>query len=124
MLGEPCCVLFRTSSIRGHLPWDESLPYAIDLDMYGRVLADGTAVAIRGSLAQFRMSTGSWSAALSRVQRQQFEAWRDRAVETGLMALSPRELRLSQLMARLQHSLRQAAYRVTALRQRNRPETP
>jgi Glycosyl transferase family 2 len=124
LLGEPCCVMFRRTAIHRHLPFDDSLPYVIDLDMYTRILVDGTAVAIPESLARFRMSTGSWSARLSDVQRVQFEGWRDRAVATGLLELSPSELLRSRLMARVQHGLRQTAYRVTALGGRNRPKAP
>ena len=124
LLGEPCCVMFRRAAIKPHLPWDDSLPYAIDLDMYTRVLADGTAVAIRETLAQFRMSTGSWSAQLSSVQRVQFERWRDRAVTTGLLELTPAEHLQSRVMARVRHGLRQAAYRVTAIRARRHSGTP
>ena len=124
LLGEPCCVMFRRTAIQLHLPFDDSLPYVIDLDMYTRILADGTAVAIRESLAQFRMSTGSWSARLSDVQRVQFEGWRDRAVAAGLLELSPSEQLRSRLMARVQHGLRQTAYRVTAFGARNRPKAP
>jgi glycosyltransferase involved in cell wall biosynthesis len=124
LLGEPCCVMFRRAAIHRHLPFDESLPYVIDLDMYTRILADGTAVAIRESLAQFRISTGSWSARLSDVQRLHFEGWRDRAVATGLLELSPSELLQSRLMARVQHGLRQTAYRVTALAARKRLKAP
>lgn len=120
LLGEPCCVMFRRAAIDRHLPWDDSLPYVIDLDMYTRVLADGTAVMIRESLAQFRMSKGSWSTQLSKVQRHQFEGWRDRAVTTGLLELSRFELLRSRLMARVQNQLRQIAYRVTAIRERTR----
>ncbi|MEP7018972.1 MAG: glycosyltransferase family A protein [Actinomycetota bacterium] len=121
LLGEPCAVMFRRAAIDQHLPWDDSLPYVIDLDLYTRVLAYGTAVAIRESLAQFRMSTGSWSTQLNDVQRVQFEEWRDRAITTGLLELSPSELLRSRLMARVQHALRRAAYRVTAIRARRRP---
>jgi glycosyltransferase involved in cell wall biosynthesis len=124
LLGEPCCVMFRRSAIDRHLPWDDSLPYAIDLDMYSRVLADGPAVAVRESLARFRMASGSWSSQLSDVQRHQLEAWRDRAVVTGLLELGPVELLRSRVMARVQNALRQAAYRVTAIRQRNQPDAP
>ena len=123
LLGEPCCVMFRRVAIDRHLPWDDSLPYAIDLDMYTRVLTDGSAVAIRESLAQFRMSTGSWSEQLSGVQRMQFEGWRDRAVTTGFLDLNRSQLLRSRLMARVQHGLRQTAYRVTAIRQRARSDT-
>ena len=124
LLGEPCCVMFRRAAIEPHLPWDDSLPYAIDLDMYARVLADGPAVAIRRTLAQFRLSTGSWSAQLSSVQRLQFEQWRDRAVATGLVELSHAELLQSRARARFRHGLRQSAYRVTALRARTRSSAP
>lgn len=120
LLGEPCSVMFRKAAIDPHLPWDDSLPYAVDLDMYTRVLADGTAVMIRESLAQFRMSTGSWSAQLSDVQRRQFEGWRDRAIATGLLELSPSAILRSRLMALIQNGLRQTAYRVAAIRQRSR----
>ena len=124
LLGEACCVMFRRAAIEPHLPWDDSLPYAIDLDMYARVLADGPAVAIRRTLAQFRLSTGSWSAQLSSVQRLQFEQWRDRAVATGLVELSHAELLQSRARARFRHGLRQSAYRVTALRARTRSSAP
>ena len=120
LLGEPCCVLFRREALDRHLPWDDTLPYTIDLDMYTRVLAEGTAVATRESLAQFRMATGSWSAQLSRVQRNQFEGWRDRAIKDGLLELSPFELLQSRVMSGAQHGLRQAAYRVTAMRRSKR----
>jgi hypothetical protein len=116
LLGEPCCVMFRTAAIHQHLPWDGTLPYAIDLDMYTRVLGEGTAVAIRESLARFRISTGSWSEELNAVQRVQFEEWRDRAVTSGLLELSPVEVLRSRVMARVQHGLRRAAYRATAIR--------
>ena len=124
LLGEPCSVMFRRATMDRHLPWDDSLPYVIDLDMYSRVLADGTAVAIHQSLARFRMSTGSWSAALSDVQRQQFEGWRDRAVATGLLELSRAAILRSRLMSRVQHGLRQGAYQVTANREKRRKSSP
>lgn len=124
LLGEPCCVMFRRAALDRHLPWDDSLPYVIDLDMYSRVLADGTAVAIRESLAQFRMSTGSWSAQLSDVQRHQFDRWRDRVVGTGLLELTAAEHFRARLMALVQHGLRQSAYRVTAIRARKHAITP
>lgn len=122
LLGEPCSVLFRRVAVTRHLPWDESLPYLIDLDMYSRVLQDGSAVAVRESLARFRLATGSWSSRLAGVQRAQFEAWRDRAVHTGILTLSPAQLVSARVMARVQHAMRQAAYLFTTLpRRRARP---
>ncbi|NMM25020.1 MAG: glycosyltransferase, partial [Phycicoccus sp.] len=120
LLGEPCSVLFRRSALERHLPWDDSIPYAIDLDMYSRVLGDGSAILVRESLARFRITSGSWSARLSNVQRDQFEAWRDRALAADLVALTPAELRRSHMMARAQDTLRKCAYRLTAIRVRRR----
>lgn len=124
LLGEPCCVMFRKTAIDHHLPWDGSLPYVIDLDMYTRVLEDGSAVAIRESLAQFRMATGSWSAQLSNVQRDQFDGWRDRAITAGLLELSCSRLLQSRLMAGVNYQLRQIAYRFTTIRQGRHPGAP
>lgn len=121
LLGEPSSVMFRRTAIQRHMPWDDSLPYVIDLDMYGRVLMDGSVIAIRRDLAQFRLADGSWSSSLAKVQRHQFDGWRERAVATGQLELTRQELFRSRVMARLEHGLRQAAYRFTAIRNRVSP---
>jgi len=118
LLGEPAAVLFRRAAVVRHLPWDESAPYAIDLDMYSRVLVDGSAVAVRESLAWFRVSDGSWSNALAKVQRVQLEQWRDTVVASGMITLAGPQLLRAKLMARVNHALRLVAYRVAALRGR------
>jgi glycosyltransferase involved in cell wall biosynthesis len=121
LLGEPSAVMFRRSAVQRHLPWDDSLPYVIDLDMYTRVLADGSAVAIRRDLAKFRLADRSWSARLAKVQRRHFDGWLDRAVATGQLDLTRAELVRSRVMARLQDALRRAAGRFTSIRSRVSP---
>jgi len=118
LLGEPSAVMFRRDAAQRHMPWDDSLPYVIDLDLYGRVLMDGSAIAVRLDLAQFRLADGSWSATLARVQRHQFDGWRERATAAGQLDLTGLELVRSLAMARAQHALRRAAYRFTAIRSR------
>lgn len=118
LLGEPACVLFRREVLLKHLPWDASLPYLIDLDMYSRASADATIVAVQKTLASFRVATASWSMALAAVQREQFEAWWRRAERTNLITLSKGDQRRAKLMTHLTAQLRRLAYRFIALRHR------
>ena len=118
LLGEPSAVMFRRDVVQRHMPWDDSLPYVIDLDLYGRVLMDGSAIAVRRDLAQFRLADGSWSATLAKVQGHQFDGWRERAISAGQLDLKGPELFRSRAMSRLQHALRRAAYLFTAMRSR------
>ncbi|MBO9577362.1 MAG: glycosyltransferase family 2 protein [Microbacteriaceae bacterium] len=71
VLGEPACVLFRTSAFREAGGWDDRWPYLIDEASYARVLLLGDLEAIDDSLAEFRVSAGQWSVALSRSQAAQ-----------------------------------------------------
>ncbi len=68
IFGEPSSVLMRASAVRAAGPWSDALPYLIDEDMYVRVLERGDFYAIPSSLATFRLSTTSWSLALTRQQ--------------------------------------------------------
>lgn len=115
LLGEPSAVMFRRSAIVANLPWDGSLGYVIDLDMYSRVLQLGSLVATPDALARFRMASGSWSASLSDVQAEHVNRWVDRVVSRDLARLSPAERRVSRLGVLSQDLLRKAAYRVASV---------
>lgn len=118
LLGEPSAVMFRRSTLEAHLPWDGSLGYVIDLDMYSRVLQDGSLVATPEPLARFRMAVASWSASLSDVQAQHVDGWVDRVRSRDLARLSTGELWLSRLGVRFQDVLRKAAYRAAPVMKR------
>ena len=75
IFGEPSSVLMRASAVRAAGPWSDALPYLIDEDMYVRVLERGDFYAIPSSLATFRLSTTSWSLALTRQQSRQNRAF-------------------------------------------------
>jgi len=123
LLGEPSAVMFRRAPLVAELPWDASLGYVIDLDMYSRVLQHGSLVVSRVPLARFRLANGSWSSSLSDVQAQHINGWVERVVDNDLADLSPTDLRRSRVGVRVQDSLRRAAYLVTRLRRSPRRTT-
>lgn len=116
LIGEPSAVMFRREALVAHLPWDGSLGYVIDLDMYSRVLQDGTLVVVRVPLARFRMANNSWSSSLSAVQAQHINDWVARVHAHDLAPLSRRDLSLARVGVRAQDLLRKAAYLATAWR--------
>jgi glycosyltransferase involved in cell wall biosynthesis len=59
--GEPSVVLMRRQAMDAAGPFSERYGTLIDVDMYARVLKHWDCVAIDETLAQFRMSTASWS---------------------------------------------------------------
>jgi glycosyltransferase involved in cell wall biosynthesis len=71
LFGEPACVLMRRSTFQDAGGWDASHSYLIDQASYARVLERGDFIAIRQTLASFRVSAGQWSVALSREQSAQ-----------------------------------------------------
>lgn len=124
LFGEPACVLFRRDALLKALPWDDSLPYVIDLDMYSRVLEHGSSVMLPASQARFRVSGSSWSANLSSVQREQVDGWVDRVVASGAVTLSPVQRVRARTMSRVQWMMRAVAFRVVALRAARRKTAP
>ncbi|QCB93133.1 glycosyltransferase family 2 protein [Cellulomonas shaoxiangyii] len=114
LLGEPSAVMFRRDALVAHLPWDGSLGYVIDVDMYSKVLQEGTLVVTRAPLARFRMAHGSWSSSLSDVQARHIDGWVDRVRTAGLADLSRVDLAVSRVGVRVQDLLRKTAYVVTA----------
>ncbi len=119
--GEAAAVLFRRAELQAAMPWDDSLPYLIDLELYSRVAAGRTVVMLPRVHASFRVSSGSWSRKLSRQQVDDFNGWVDRVVEAGLIELSGAELATARVMAALQGVARLAAYEYTVLQSRLRP---
>lgn len=123
LLGEPPAVMFRRTALEAHLPWDGSLGYVIDLDMYSKVLQEGTLVVTRAPLARFRMARGSWSSSLSDVQARHIDGWVDRVRANDLADLSRGDLVVSRVGVRAQDLLRKTAYLVTAWTRRLRGGT-
>jgi hypothetical protein len=70
VVGEPSAVLFRTTALKKALPWNQSIQYVTDLEMYFRVLLEnqGFFGFIAEPLACFRINLNSWSNELTKTQ--------------------------------------------------------
>ena len=107
-LGEPLAVLFPAKVLRQALPWNDTDPFLLDLEMYSRVLAHGPVLVRKTTIGAFRVSSQSWSTQLKATQRDQIARWQERMVHD----LAPRQgdrLR-ARVMLHVQPALRQAAY--------------
>jgi hypothetical protein len=121
--GESATVLFRREALQRAMPWDDSLPYVIDLDLYSRVAAGSRVVMLPKVHASFRISAGAWTRRLSSVQREHFDRWIDRVLAAGLIELSPAELRRARFMTALQAAARRGAYEYALLTSKVRMRT-
>lgn len=118
--GESAAVMFRRDVLQAAMPWDDSLPYVIDLDLYSRVAAGRRVVMLPRVHASFRVSAGSWTRGLSSRQRADFNGWVDRVLARGLIRLTRPERVQAQVMATVQATARLAAYEYTLLQSRLR----
>lgn len=75
VLGEPLAVLFRRDALIEQLPWDDSIPLMLDVDMYSRVAHGKRIVVRKESVGAFRVSTSSWSTRLARQHTKQYSEW-------------------------------------------------
>lgn len=73
--GEPEAVLFRRSALMKQMPWNSSIPYLIDMEMYARVMMSDKVGYLNETVGAFRVSSQSWSTRLTAEQTQQFKAW-------------------------------------------------
>ena len=109
LFGEPGCVLFRRELLHAD-GWNNRHPYLIDQASYTGVMLQGDMVALRESLASFRINAGQWSVRLMHEQaRQAIDFHNALAVEVpGL--LSPMALRIGNLKARMMAHARRLTY--------------
>ncbi len=74
LVGEPGAVLFRRDVAARVGGFDARHPYVIDLDYWLRLLEHGDGWYGHEALCSFRVWRGSWSVALGRQQRRDFQA--------------------------------------------------
>jgi glycosyltransferase involved in cell wall biosynthesis len=111
IFGEPLAVTFRREALHRHLPWVDTHPFMLDMDMYTRVAKDGSVVFVPESLGAFRVSSHSWSTRLLHDQRDQFARWQASVAADPAFAIPPKlKGRARRNLAR-QTWLRAAAYR-------------
>lgn len=72
ILGEPASILFRREPLLKALPWNDSLPYVLDLSVYFKVLATNSMVVSHETDAVFRVHPASLSNEVGSSQAGQF----------------------------------------------------
>lgn len=110
LFGEPGCVLLRRDLLVRAGGWDNSHPYLIDQASYTSVMLQGDMVALRESLASFRINAGQWSVRLMRDQAAQAIAFHEALAAARPGLLSPAALLLGNTRARLMAHARRLAY--------------
>ncbi|MCD7099170.1 glycosyltransferase family A protein [Stenotrophomonas sp. MMGLT7] len=110
LFGEPGCVMFRRELLVRAGGWDNSHPYLIDQASYSAIMLQGDMVALRESLASFRINAGQWSVRLMNDQAQQAIDFHNALATADPELLPPMTLRLGNLKARLMAHARRLAY--------------
>ncbi|MBA0264438.1 glycosyltransferase family 2 protein [Stenotrophomonas maltophilia] len=110
LFGEPGCVMFRRELLVQAGGWDNSHPYLIDQASYSAIMLQGDMVALRESLASFRINAGQWSVRLMNDQAQQAIDFHNALAAADPQLLSPMTLRVGNLKARLMAQARRLTY--------------
>jgi len=110
LFGEPGCVMFRRELLVQAGGWDNAHPYLIDQASYSAIMLQGDMVALRESLASFRINAGQWSVRLMNDQAQQAIEFHNALAAADPELLSPMTLRVGNLKARLMAHARRLTY--------------
>lgn len=115
IFGEPACVMMRRSALE-RAGWWQDLHYYIDAGSYAPVLTQGAMVALRESLASFRVSASQWSVRLMREQAREAAEFHRLARELAPETITGTDVRLGDARAHLAALQRRAAYMVLGRR--------
>ena len=107
--GEPEAVMFRRSALLDQLPWNSSIPYLIDMEMYARVMLARKVGYLDETVGAFRISSQSWSTRLTAEQTLQFQQWQE-WVSDSLGDVTAAERRRARFNATRVSWTRTAAY--------------
>ena len=115
IIGEPFAVLFHRKALLDALPWSDSRPLLLDLDLYTTVLQATDLCAQHKVIGSFRVSATSWSTRIASQQRAQFHDWQ-RDYQRQDPGLSERDRFIALLGVMKQTSLRRGAYQWLKIR--------
>ncbi|MFD6092507.1 glycosyltransferase family 2 protein [Oerskovia sp. NPDC060338] len=118
IFGEPACVMMRTEALE-KAGWWQDLRYYIDAGSYAHVLVQGDMVALRESLASFRVSASQWSVRLMRQQAAEAAEFHRIAQSLAPDTITRGDVRLGDVRAELLAVQRRLAY--LALGKRMKP---
>ncbi|MGO4234848.1 glycosyltransferase family 2 protein [Pseudarthrobacter sp. YAF2] len=110
IFGEPACVMFRRELLEHEGGWDNTNPYLIDEATYARICFHGDVIALRRSLATFRISASQWSVRLAQQQSHQAIAFHNEIAHKHPGVLTPFDLALGNLKAIGMSYARRLAY--------------
>ena len=108
--GEGEAVLFRRTASEQAGGFDESLPYAIDIDYWLRLLSWGPAFGLCSTHAAFRVTAQSWSNTLVREQGRQFAALIDRVANDPAHGVTQADILIGKGRAKANAQLRRLFY--------------
>lgn len=91
LLGEPVAGLFRRSDFYKAGEYTSEFMYLIDLDLWYRLLGEGSVYVIAKPLYSFRISRTSLSSVLKGSQIDEFERFKSKLIQTGYISLSGAE---------------------------------
>lgn len=75
IIGEPGSVLFRAEALPRVGGFSKTIPWMLDLDFWGRIMALGDVYAIKEPLCAFRVAKGSWSVDVAKSHAKDFCAY-------------------------------------------------
>lgn len=110
IFGEPACVMYRKELLQAEGGWDNTNPYLIDEATYARICFHGDVVAIRRSLATFRISASQWSVRLAKQQSDQAIAFHEEIARKHPGVLSRFDLLVGNAKAVAMSYVRRLAY--------------
>lgn len=120
VFGEPGCILMDRQVLADAGWWDARAPYLIDQATASRVALRGSIVALRKSLAGFRISDQQWSVSLAHTQAEHAARFHHVVAAENPGLLSEADVRLGDRKAAAMAWIRRSTYLV--LRQRMRLE--
>lgn len=115
LFGEPACVLLRRDALEAAGGWQD-LGFYLDVGSYAPVLATGDMIALRESLASFRVSAQQWSVRLARHQAEEAAAFHESARAMLPDVISHGDVRWGDVRAKVVAAQRRAAYVVLSRR--------
>lgn len=121
LIGEPSAVLIRAQTFHEVGGFDESAGYAVDMELWSRLLSRGDLFFVPRPLAAFRVSGGQWSVRLAAEQARDVDRLLTRLGDDPGLGLSERDVRRGARSARWQARARRLLYSLVSL---VTPKTP
>jgi glycosyltransferase involved in cell wall biosynthesis len=110
IFGEPACSLFKREILAAEGWWDNTHPYLIDEATLVRICRHGNFIALRRTLASFRISASQWSVRLARMQSDQAIAFHRGLRDADPTLLSAADVAIGNLKAIAMSYARRLAY--------------